>query len=158
MSKWISGAMQKIEPVNEKEIDWIKRQLESARRFVEDFSPTEKRPQLTLDELDSAFAAWIFSNPTDVKSVNAIINCVGVAFGQFLADGLDLSWVIATDDHGSELALHGLPAAGDVLIYPANFVAKRWERREINFLAEAYRRIAHDVQTAAKHNPRRYPN
>jgi len=150
--------MQKIEPVNEKEIDWIRSQVECAKTFVRDFAPVEEMPQLTLDKLDRAFAAWIFSNPIDAKSVNAIINCVGMAFGQILADGLNLSWVIASDDHGSELALHGLPASGDVLIYPANFVAKRWERREINFFADAYRRIARDVQAITKKSQLIHPN
>ena len=54
--------------------------------------------------------------------------------------------VIATDEHGTELAVYGLPNRGDVLVYPANFVAKRWEQRETNFLEEAYRRIAEDVR------------
>jgi hypothetical protein len=31
-------------------------------------------------------------------------------------------------------AVYGLPGTADVLVYPANFVAKRWERREVKFL------------------------
>jgi hypothetical protein len=45
-----------------------------------------------------------------------------------------LAWVIASGKNGSDLAVYGLPGKGDVLVYPANFVAKRWERREKNFL------------------------
>jgi hypothetical protein len=53
--------------------------------------------------------------------------------------------VIATDQYRSDLAVHGLPGTGDVLIYPANFVAKRWERRETNFLESSFRDIERDV-------------
>src|SRR6185437_16235350 len=42
-----------------------------------------------------------------------------------------------------------IPNRGDVLVYPANFVAKRWERRESNFLEDALRRIVHGVQKVA---------
>jgi hypothetical protein len=34
---------------------------------------------------------------------------------------------------------------GDVLIDPANFVAKRWERRETDFLQKSYADIAGQV-------------
>jgi hypothetical protein len=78
--------------------------------------------------------------------INAVINYVGIAFGQALVDGIGFSWVIATDDQGSELAVHGFPGRGDVLVYPANFVAKRWERRETNFLEKAYQQIGRDAR------------
>jgi hypothetical protein len=138
---------QKIESLNESELAWVQAQLKSASKFVEAFSPADSEQPLTLAALDRAFAAWLASEPTETDLVNAIINYVGIAFGQTLVDGLGLKWVIATDEHGSDLAVHGLPEHGDVLVYPANFVAKRWERHEPNFLEEAYQRIAQDVRT-----------
>ena len=78
--------------------------------------------------------------------MNEVINCVGVAFGQILVDGIGLKWVIATDHHGSDLAVYGLPNAGDVLIYPVNFIAKRWERREVNFIEASYQKIERQVR------------
>lgn len=62
-----------------------------------------------------------------------------------MVDGIALKWVIATDEQGSELAVYGFSGRGDVLIYPANFVAKRWERRETNFLEKAYQQIGQEV-------------
>lgn len=138
---------QKIDDLNESERAWVKAQLENAVKFVEGFSPEDMSVPLTLAALDRAFAVWIASKPTDNGLINAIINYVGIAFGQALVDGIGLNWVIATDDQGSELAVYGLPGRGDILVYPANFVAKRWERRETNFLEEAYRKISHDVRT-----------
>jgi hypothetical protein len=78
--------------------------------------------------------------------INAVINYVGIAFGQALVGGIGLKWVIATDEQGSELAVYGFPGHGDVLVYPANFVAKRWERRETNFLEKAYQQIGQDIR------------
>jgi len=143
---WISTMKQRIDPVNEHETAWIKTQLENASKFVEGFSKEDPEKPLTLAALDRAFAAWIASEPTETDLINAVINYVGIAFGQSLVDGIGLKWVIATDDQGSELAVHGFPGRGDVLVYPANFVAKRWERRETNFLEKAYQQIGQDIR------------
>lgn len=138
---------QHIDDLNESEASWVRTQLRNASKFVEGFSPQDANKPLTLAALDRAFATWIASGPSDADLVNTIINCVGIAFGQAVVDGLGFRWIIATDELGSELAVYGLPARGDVLVYPANFVAKRWERRETDFLATAYEQIARDVRS-----------
>jgi hypothetical protein len=60
-------------------------------------------------------------------------------------DRAGFEWTIAADDHGTDLAVRALPGRGDVLVYPANFVAKRWERRESNFLAASFQAIRENV-------------
>ena len=137
---------QRIDPLNANEVTWIRIQLENAAKFVQGFSPEDSEQPLTLSALDRAFAAWIASEPVDRDLVNSVINYIGVAFGQALVDGIGLKWVIAADDQGAELAVYGFPGHGDILIYPANFVAKRWERLETNFLEKAYQQIGHDVR------------
>jgi hypothetical protein len=137
---------QKIDMLNESETAWVKTQLENASKFVEGFSPQDSEQPLTLSALDRAFAAWVASEPVDTDLINAVINYVGIAFGQALVGGIGLKWVIATDEQGSELAAYGFPGHGDVLVYPANFVAKRWERRETNFLEKAYQQIGQDIR------------
>ena len=129
------------------ELDWVVAQRQAASRFVASASPNDAGQPLTLAALDRAFKAWISADPKDVDDINGVINAVGVAFGQFLVEGAGLRWVIATDEHGSDLAVFGLPSAGDVLVYPANFVAKRWERRETDFLVRSYGEIAGAVQS-----------
>jgi Domain of unknown function (DUF3806) len=130
---------QKIDTPTEKEQAWIAEQLENATKFVSIFSPEDAKQSLTLAALDRAFSQRIASGPADnAAEANRIINCVGIAFGRFLVEGLGLEWVIATDEHGSDLAVYGLPGTGDVLVYPANFIAKRWERREADFLEQSY--------------------
>jgi hypothetical protein len=137
---------QKIDMLNESETAWVKTQLENASKFVEGFSPQDSEQPLTLSALDRAFAAWVASEPVDTDLINAVINYVGIAFGQALVGGIGLKWVIATDEQGSELAVYGFPGHGDVLVYPANFVAKRWGRRETNFLEKAYQQIGQDIR------------
>jgi Domain of unknown function (DUF3806) len=131
------------------ELDWVVAQRHAASRFVASASPNDAGQPLTLAALDRAFKAWISADPEDVDEINGVINAVGVAFGQFLVEGAGLRWVIATDEHGSDLAVFGLPSAGDVLVYPANFVAKRWERRETGFLAAACKGISADTRAIA---------
>jgi len=136
---------QTISELTEAERSWISAQLEGAVRLIDKFSPRDAGQPLRLAGLDRAFAAWIASEPTEDQAINETINFVGIAFGRCLVEGIGLKWVIATDQYGSDLAVHGLPGTGDILIYPANFVAKRWERRETNFLERSFRDIEHDV-------------
>jgi hypothetical protein len=137
---------QRIEQPNEEEIAWVRSQIDIASSFVETYAPGSNAHPPSLTSLDISFAAWIETKPTDPDLINFVINGVGIAFGSHLVDGLGLKWVIATDDQGSDLAVYGLPARGDVLIYPANFVAKRWERREVNFLERSFRLIEEDLR------------
>jgi hypothetical protein len=137
---------QKIEQLTEKERHWIKAQLLAASSFVEAFASAAKAHPPSLPALDMAFAAWIKTQSNGTDLINGVINAVGIAFGSHLVDGLGLNWVIATDDQGSDLAVYGLPNRGDLLVYPANFVAKRWERREVNSLERSFSLIEENLR------------
>ena len=138
---------QKIEPLTAAEKDWIQNQLAAASEFVAAFSPDDADKPLTLGALDRAFAQWLATGETDSHRINAAINVVGVAFGQSLVEGLGLRWVIVSDEQGTELAVHGLPGKGDVLVFPQNFVAKRWDERATHFLGHSYQQIASHVES-----------
>ena len=88
--------------------------------------------ELSVERLDDLWAAVLEDDPTDP---NPAINMVGLAFGQLLAGRLGLSWVALTDEHGTEIAVRGRV---DFTVFPTNFIAKRYERRETNFIASAY--------------------
>jgi hypothetical protein len=137
---------QKIEALTDSERDWINARLQLAKRLIAIYSSADLAENLTLTALDHAFAAWMSGNEEDNQAINEVINSIGIAFGQSLIDGNGLEWVIAVDSHGSDLAVYGLPGKGDVLIYPANFVAKRWEKRETNFLQSSYDKISQDIR------------
>jgi hypothetical protein len=140
---------QTVNELTEKEMDWLAAQQKVARSFVNCFSPEDSGKPLTLAALDRAYTAWIASRPDDPDIINGIINGTGAAFGQFLVDLGDLRWIIAIDEHGSDLAVFGLPDKGDVLVYPINFVAKRWEGRETEFFEKSCAEIAATVRLLA---------
>ncbi|HID76521.1 MAG TPA: DUF3806 domain-containing protein [Planctomycetaceae bacterium] len=133
---------QTIEPLTAAEEEWIRDQLDGVRIFVEAFSPEDAPEALTLGALDRAFAAWTATRETDPQQINAAIRVVGIGFGELLVRGLGLSWVVVTDDRGRELAVHGLPGRGDVLVFPQSLVAKRWQKRTTYFLASVFQQIA----------------
>ena len=140
----------RIESLTDKEQSWVRTQLEGAGKFVDAFSPEDADDPLTLAALDRAFAAWLETDVTDTGQINAAVNVVGVAFGQFLVKGLGLRWVIVTDEKATELAVHGLPGKGDVLVFPQNFVAKRWESRAKFFLVQSYKQIRDHVEAISR--------
>ncbi len=79
--------------------------------------------------------------PTNTDDINYAINCIGIPFGSLLVQTGEFEWCIASDDWGTDLAVRGLPGRGDVLVYPADFVSKRWESRTTDFLTDAFSQI-----------------
>lgn len=142
--------MVKIDELTENEQAWLVEQLHGAELFVEAYAPGEGQGLPSLEALDRAWTAWMAAGETDGTVINGAVNAVGAAFGQWLSEGGVLRWVIATDEHGSDLAVYGLPGRGDILVYPANFVAKRYERRETGFLARSYQQITEQVEAGQR--------
>lgn len=133
-----------VNPLTETEREWLTAQLAAAAQFVADYG-SDRHPA-GLDALDHAWAAWLDRQSVDPEDPNTVINAVGVAFGQGLIEALDgFSWVIAEDADGRDLAVFGLPDTGDVLVYPANVVAKRYESREQQFLRATHDAIVAEV-------------
>lgn len=136
---------QKIEELTAAENDWISQQIAAARNFVGEAIGEDSTDLPSPEDLDQAFNSWLNSVSHDPADANSVINCVGIAFGQHLVNTTPLQWVIATDDYGTELALYGLPGNGDVLVYPQNFVAKRYEAKVGTFIVESIKQIQTDV-------------
>ena len=128
------------------EQDWIDQQLRDVRTFVEKTLGKESAPLPSPEDLDEAFNAWRYSPSYDPSQANAIINCVGIAFGQHLVNSSPLRWVIASDDYGTELALYALPGKGDVLVYPQNLILKRYESGGGKFVVETLIKVRQDVK------------
>lgn len=103
------------------EITWRDQQVAAARLIADHYTgDSEDLP--SLERLDASVAAWQADGETRID-VNTLVNAVGIAFGAHLAAATGLEWRIAEDDDGTDLALYG--RRGDVLIFPANAVAKR---------------------------------
>ena len=76
---------------------------------------------------------------------NPLINMVGIALGQYFVDELDLTWMIATDDYGTELAVYR--ERNRVMLYPCNLVAKRWESSETTFLEQVAGALVQQIRS-----------
>lgn len=126
-----SSVAEKVEPLNEAEQEWVATNVAEATRMLEG--------ELSAERLDGLWAALLKDEPADP---NPAINMVGLAIGQLLADRLGLAWVALTDEHGTDIAVRG---RADFTVFPTNFIAKRYEGRETNFIASAYDEM---VQTA----------
>jgi Domain of unknown function (DUF3806) len=143
------------EELTDAERNWVQNHLDQVSLFIDAYSPADSGQAITLKSLDRAFASWFGQDVRDNTQINGTINIVGIQFGQFLVDAAGFRWVIATDTQRTDLAILALPGQGDVLVYPANFVAKRWERREADFLARSFDAIRAQVREVAAKNARK---
>lgn len=137
----------KIEPLSPAEQEWILEQITAACVFVRETIGKDATELPSPEDLDQAFNSWRHSASHDPAQANSIINCVGAAFGQHLVNTTPLEWVIATDEYGTELAVYGLPDRGDVLVYPQNFVAKRYESKAGTFIVQSINEIQAQVSS-----------
>ena len=133
-----------IKAISEEEVNWIQEQMQSGAQFVAHFTD-EAGSVGSLPDLDSAWAAWVATSPTEIDDINHAINSIGIPFGAILVSTGLFSWCIASDEWGTDLAVRALPDRGDVLVYPADFVSKRWESRTTYFLEDALPQIMEHV-------------
>jgi hypothetical protein len=120
-------------PPNEAEQRWIAANLRRALLLGRDHGDPATSTEPSLSALDRAWVAGCAELRETNGDPNPLIQALGIALGQRLVDTHDLSWVVATDALGTEMAVYG--EVGEVLVYPLNLVAKRWQRTEGAFLA-----------------------
>ncbi len=136
--------------ITETERAWIEAQTALGYQLVSEYSPSDAHNQLCPQALDRAWTSWLAKDIDDAECINQVINGIGTCFGILLVNTGVFEWTIATDDFGTDLAVRALPERGDVVVFPANFVSKRWERKESAFLADGYRSILKYVENLKK--------
>jgi hypothetical protein len=135
----VSQGHQTIESPNEDELAWIAENLDVARSLL------SVAPDGPLDpvSLDKILLAWNQQDHSERVEPNALVNALGIAFGQYLVDRLGMSWAVVTDEHGTDMAVRQSPL--DILIYPTVAVAKRIESAEAPFFKDLYRKLSEDI-------------
>lgn len=113
-----------FEEPNQAERAWMSGHLEFAVEMSVDVDDADQ----VASFYDMLLQSWAQSPPNSRSDPNISINIIGTAFGEHLVRNTPMRWVVATDAHGTELAVHDLGT--DFLVYPANAVAKRWTKRE----------------------------
>lgn len=109
---------------NADEITWMSGHLQVAAGLNVDLDDAEQIASF----YDLMFQNWAGSPQGSRVDPNDLINILGTVFGEHLVRRTTARWVVATDSSGTELAVHH--AATDLLVYPANAVAKRWVANE----------------------------
>ena len=130
------------------ETEWVAAHLAVAQALAAAYTGNQDEPLPEPHLLDEIFTAWLAEwqqqPPVERADPNVYINALGLAFGQALVDELGFEWAVVSDERGTEIAVHGEP--GDVLVFPPNLVAKRFETNETGFLAPLYADIAERVR------------
>ncbi len=109
---------------------------------VAEYAEVETETLPTPEALDTAWSAWL--PHWERHDPNHIINAVGMVIGEHLIAELGLQWVLATDEYGTELAVHGEP--NNVLVFPANLVGMRFESRTTDFIAPLLQQMCEHVR------------
>jgi len=119
-----------VGPVNDAEQQWIDDQLRRLRASGVDVADSA---QLGA-HYDRLLTRWFSLADGGRPDPNPDINLIGIGLGEHLRRRAGLQWVVSSDAHGTEIALHGQP--GGILIYPTNAVAKRWVAHQVGFLPD----------------------
>ena len=133
--------------LSDAETSWIEQQLEVAAAIVSEHAPGDEWAPLRLEALDRAWSHWLrLADSYSSDEINRVLNGIGVAFGNSLVESKEFEWVIASDEYGTDLAVVACRNRGDVTVYPTDYVGKRWDRKEDDFLAHGYEAILAHVE------------
>lgn len=138
---------QTFSQLNEAEREWISNSIANARMLVTASRSGDNDCAMTPDILDAAYKQWLNSDVELDSQANEVVHAIGFAFGQFLVDNEGFEWTIVSDQFGTEVGVRALPDRGDVLVCPASLLAKRWETKEVDFLAPIYRALIDQLNT-----------
>jgi hypothetical protein len=137
----LSLVQQKIDAPNDAEKAWIAENLGVANALVAQYSTNDATDPIGLNE---ALTGWSERDGGKAIEPNTVANALGLAFGQHLIDTFGMRWVVVTDEHGTDIAVHGAP--GDVLVFPTSLVGKRMAGGEVRFFVDLYTKMAADIQ------------
>ena len=133
-----------VTPLTDVQVTWIREQLAAAAQFTADYGAD--RTLTGLAAVDHAWASWLDRQAVDPEDPDTVINAVAVYLGQSIVETLPgFEWVLSLDDDGSDLAVLGLPGALDLLVFPADLVAKGYQSRTAPLLEPAHASIVDQV-------------
>ena len=113
-------AVVQLTVVNDAERDWV----EGNVALVADSGVDLDDADALGRAFDAEAARWFATPVAERADPNALVNAFGLAVGEHLRRTCHLSWVVASDEEGAEIALHRQPH--DVLVHPTAMVARRW--------------------------------
>ena len=97
------------------------------------------------DQLDEFWSTLVSNPPDDEDELEAHLRAVAVAFGDLLC-ARGFTWVFGRDEYGTSLGVVALRGTANVWVVPADFIGKRWERKEVDFVRTALESIDGHVE------------
>jgi hypothetical protein len=126
----------------------LKQDAERALVFVSVFVACQKRTGDILEDLDSAFTAWLTSGKRDAYTDRYVIRIVGAALGAHAVKNLGVRWARVTDEYGSVMAL--VADAPPTRSFPFTSIEYRIEDKKTDFIVALYRTLEHSMKDASK--------
>jgi uncharacterized protein DUF3806 len=115
---------QKVEPLNTDDVA----HLEAKRKWVrEHYDETARHKYETL-EGKLVLVETILRNKWIEPAETVKLQCLGIAFGDAVAQKLGLQWVAVQDEYGRDPALSRMGTS--LLVFPMTSISKRIERGE----------------------------
>jgi hypothetical protein len=127
---------QKIEPVSEED----DARIESMRSWVRDHFTPESRSKYDTVEDKIRLLQTILDSSWIAPDETWKLQCLGITFGDVLAQTMDMTWVAVEDEYGRDPALRD--GNTSIILFPMTSISKRIERGEtvdvLSLLDEAH--------------------
>jgi Domain of unknown function (DUF3806) len=126
----------------------IERDQKRIPGFIAAFVPDAERTGKVLEDLDTAFAAWLKSGRRDTFTAKDVTRIVGCALGSHAIRHLGVRWARVTDTNGSDIAIvaeHPLTRS-----FPFTSVQYRIEDNKTDFIVALFRTLEHAMTTTKK--------
>lgn len=123
-------------------------EIEAKRTWVREHYTSDARSEYETVAGKVAVVSLILSSGWVGSQDTLELQCLGIAFGDALAQYLSLEWVSITDEYGQDPAL-SLPGTS-LLLFPMTMISKRVEEGEVVDVPELFQTIVASVQDAQR--------
>lgn len=121
-----AARLPRLREIGDPERDWIGAHVELVTRSGADVDDLGRIRAV----YESSIASWRRINPPERDDPTIMVNAIAMAFGEHLIRRVPLRWVLADDEHGTELALHASKPAA--FLVPAQLVGRHWAAEELS--------------------------
>ena len=122
-------------PLNDDEHVWLAAALERAAQLSLKYGSGGLS---SAAELDAIYSRWLRAEEWK-EPAELIIDALGAAFGQLIADQHGFTWVVVTDEWGTEYAV--FHPTGETTGFPRASVEKRIAERKEDFFEPIYKTL-----------------
>jgi hypothetical protein len=151
-SEHVESPTPSVEMLNKAEEQWIRECVDQATALAKKQLSLEEITTLDPVTLDRAYSGWLreWESAKPSEDPNTVVNCIGLAFGQWLVDCLGMKWSVVSDTSGTNLGVCIGPPESRIVTFPTHAVAKRLKTRETGFLQRLFETIRTQIDGLAQ--------